>query len=128
MARKVAPLRFEEKVEREVKIFSEQSRARAQMAERAYNAQDVETREALDSMVDRIVSCSRGLISIRVDGQKVATSISASAIHDNALYLATEILKDLAILDIRVANYRFPQGVCAECKKEISPRKKRVRV
>jgi len=126
--RKVKPLTFEEKVEREVKIFSEQSRSRATMAEKAYNAQDAETREALDSMVERIVSCSRGLIAVRVNETKVAASIPVSTIRDNALYLATEILKDLAILDIRVANYRFPQGICVECKKEISAPRKKARV
>ena len=125
MVRKAKPLTFEEKVEREVRIFNEQSRARAQMAERAYNAQDVETREALDSMVDRIISCSRGLIAVRVDDRKVAAAIPVSAIRDNALYLATEIVKDLAVLDIRIANYRFEKDICVVCGEKISkPRKK----
>jgi RNA polymerase-binding transcription factor DksA len=124
MARKPKPLTLDEKFNREVETFKEQSQARAKIAQRAYDAQDGETRLALDTMVDRIVSSARGIIVVRVGKERRAIELERTTIQENALYLATEILKDLALNDIRVANYRFPDGLCVECGKEIKPKKK----
>jgi hypothetical protein len=123
MAKKI-PLSFQQQLDHEIQVFSEQARTRAQIAQRAYDAQDRETRLALDSMVDRIVSISRGIATFKIRGKKVAAEVPLPAIHNNALYLATEILKDLALLDIRVANFRFDPQRCASCGKSLTAKKK----
>jgi hypothetical protein len=44
------------------------------------------------------------------------------------MYVATEILKDLALFEIKVANYKFPDINCSNCGAEIEktrPKKKR---
>lgn len=124
MARKQRPLTIDEKFDREHEVFKEQSRLRAQIAQRAYDAQDGETRLALDAIVDRIVSTARGLIILRVGAERRAIELEKQTINNNALYLATEIAKDLALNDIRLANYRFQKDVCAVCNQPTTPKKK----
>lgn len=122
--KKPVPLRFEQLLAQELAVFRQQAQARAEIAQRAYDAQDKETKLALDSMVDRIVSISRGVATFNVRGKKVAAEVPTESIKHNALYLATEILKDLAMLDIRIANFRFDPARCSECGKPIKRRAK----
>jgi hypothetical protein len=121
--KKPVPLTFQQQLDQELQIFTKQAHTRAQIAQRAYDAQDRETRLALDSMVDRIISISRGIATFKVKGRKVAAEVPAQAVSDNAIYLATEILKDLALLDIRVANFRFDPKRCAECGKPLTTKR-----
>jgi hypothetical protein len=116
---KARGLTFQQRLDHELQVFMEQSIARASIAKRAYAPQDAETKAALDTMVDRIVSISRGVATFKIGKRKVAAEVPTEAVKNNALYLATEILKDLALLDIRIANFRFDPQRCAECGKPI---------
>jgi hypothetical protein len=42
----------------------------------------------------------------------------------DGMYVATEIVKDMAQMDVQVANFEFPPKLCAECGDEIKPKKK----
>jgi hypothetical protein len=123
--KKVVPLTFQQRLDHEVQVFKEQAAARAKLAMRAYDAQDKETQFAIDTMVERIVAISRGIAAFKIKGRRVAAEVPTETIRDNAFYLATEILKDLALLDIRIANFRFDPQRCAECQKLLRPAKKR---
>lgn len=129
MARKPRPMKLDEKVNAELDIFKQQSLKRFQMAERAYNAQDRETKEAIDAMVERIISTARGLLMVKPKGAKeaVVVTVPTDTIQHNALYLATEIVKDLAMLDIRIANFRFDPKLCAVCNGPVKPKVKKKR-
>lgn len=125
MARKKL-LTLQEKAERELQVFIEQSEARHKIAQRVYDHQDKDTKHSIDVMVDRIVSISRGVVSVKLKGEKerVAISVPKEQIRQNALYLATEILKDLAMLDIRIAGFQFDAKFCADCGKPVGVKKK----
>lgn len=127
MARKKAPLTYEQRVEQALEIFGQETEARYKVAKRAYDQQDNTTREAFDFMVDRIVEISRDEIVVKPieDKRALRVKITPDLIRKNALYMATEICKDLALLDIRVENYEFVPNVCTECAVEIKPSKKK---
>ena len=116
--------RFQKRLDQEIQVFMEQSEARAMIAKRTYDAQDGETKLAVDAMVDRIVSISRGVATFKINNERVAAELPPESIKNNAMYLATEILKDLAMLDIRIANFRFSPHHCAECGKTLSGKAK----
>lgn len=42
-----------------------------------------------------------------------------SAIDQTLMWLAHEIVKDMAVLDVRVANFVFTPNVCAVCAAEL---------
>jgi hypothetical protein len=130
MARKKAPLTYEQRVEQALEIFGQETEARYKIAKRAYDQQDNATREAFDFMVDRIVEISRDEIAVKPveDKRTLRVKITPDLIRKNALYMATEICKDLALLDIRVENYEFVPNVCTECAVEIKPAKKKKKV
>lgn len=123
MARKSLPPTQQEKADAELAVFVEQSEARFQIAKRLYGYQDKETQFALDVMVDRIVSISHGMLAVKFNNGKdrVVVTIPPEAIRHNALYMATEIFKDLAMLEIRIASFTFDPNLCAVCNE---PRKK----
>lgn len=126
---KKKPLTLMQRVDREVEIFREQTESRAKVAQRLYDSQDTETRGAIDAMAERIVSVSRGLLSVTPNGSKdaVVVTLSTDLIQKNAFYLATEIVRDLAMFDVRVANFRFDPKLCAQCGAPLSKTKKKVK-
>lgn len=126
---KKKPLTLMQRVDREVEIFREQTESRAKVAQRLYDSQDTETRGAIDAMAERIVSVSRGLLSVTPNGSKdaVVVTLSTDLIQKNAFYLATEIVRDLAMFDVRVANFRFDPKLCAQCGVPLSKTKKKVK-
>jgi len=122
-ARAKAKQTTEKKVEHQLEVFKRQSEARYKLAMSAYKAQDKLTRDALDLMVERLRSISTGQIRIFPNGRSqpgVVVPIEPALQDQNILFLATEILKDLALYDVKVANYEFPRMFCAECGTKIS--------
>lgn len=121
-----------EVVEHQVELFKMASDARYRLAMQAYEAQDAETRLALDTMRDRLRQFGTGYIRVFPDGKQggsIAIPIEPVYQDQNILYLATEIFKDLALMDIRVESYEFPKVFCAECGEKISvPKKKKAKV
>jgi hypothetical protein len=96
---------------------------RGRMAKRAYAEQDKATQEILDAIRDRLLIGANGLIRIQPpnaqQGDVFAVEMGMKYIEQNALFLATEILKDFALFDIRVENYKFPRNRCADCGRKL---------
>jgi len=112
----------------QLKLFEEHTKARSKIAKAAYEAQDEETKEALDLLRSRVATMSSGYIRIFPNGKRnpsIAVPIAWELAEQNILFIATEILKDLALMDIQVANYQFPKVYCAECGDKLTPRKKK---
>lgn len=91
---------------------------RYQMARDAYDAQDKETQ----ALLDRIVSTLRLYATVYVDvtanpphGGTIPVRMEANYIDQNLLFIAVEILKTLAVFDVRVGNFKFPKSLCANC-------------
>lgn len=84
--------------------FSEEQQlmaeVRGEIAQEAYDAQDAKTKAAIDAVAHRLA--------------KDAASTDIYTQH-NLLFVAVEIVKDLAVTGIRVASYNFPEGQCVSC-------------
>lgn len=80
-----------------------------ELATEAYKAQDAETRIAIDKLVHVLKQYSTG--------SKLNTSAD---MIDKALFVvAVEVVKDLALLDLRVEGFVFPQDACVKCGEEV---------
>lgn len=111
----------------QVDLFKLATEARYELAMLAYKAQDKETQAALDLMVIRLRTLSTGQIRIFPNGKGqpgVVVPIEQAQSDQNILFLATEILKDLALMDVKVANYEFPPVYCVECGEKLTPTKR----
>lgn len=110
-------------------LVKQQIETRHKIAMTALEAQDDETRAVLWAIVDRLRLAANGTVRVYPNGKRgdsYAVPISQEYQDYNLLFVATEILKDLALLDVRVANYEMPLVYCAECGERISaPRKKK---
>jgi hypothetical protein len=86
------------------------------MAKDAYDLQDEETQAAIDRIVCTLQSYVTGFLNVKVAGASyVPVKIDNEYIGYNLLYLAVEVAKDLALLNIRVANFTFPPVLCVVC-------------
>lgn len=88
---------------------------RFKIGKEVYDSQDNLTKEALDRIVDRLERVATGVINI---GDK-PVKIDREYINKNILFIATEILGDLALANIQVANFKFHPAWCSECKKPL---------
>lgn len=128
MARKsVTNLRSADKlVEEAVEFFKSVSEIKYELAKDAYDAQDEETKAVIDRIHDTLRVYASGYITVQLSppsGDLVPVKIDNDYLTYNLLWLAVEIIKDLAILGTRVANFEFPPSMCAICGSEIIPEK-----
>jgi hypothetical protein len=104
---------------------------RYDIAKAAYDAQDAETKEVLDRIRDRLRLAVTGYITVTINpphSGQVPVRVEQKYIDYNLMFVATEILKDLGLFGIRVANYEFPETHCVSCGAEIAmtkPKKRR---
>jgi hypothetical protein len=114
-----------------VEEFQAMCEVRYDIAKAAYDAQDDETKEVLDRIRDRLRLAVTGYITVTINpphSGAVPVKVEQKYIDFNLMYVATEILKDLALFGIRVASYEFPETHCVTCGAEIAmtkPQKKR---
>ncbi len=95
---------------------------RYEIAMEAYEYQDDETKKVLDRIVIRLRMGANGMIRVRVNpphGGTVPVQVEQEWLDMNLLYVATEILKDLALFDIKVGTYQFPPSLCVSCGTQI---------
>lgn len=121
MARKT-PVATKARVDEAVEEWKSLTEVRYEMAKEAYDFQDEETRTLLDRMVNRLRIGASGYITVRVNppaSQTVPVKIEQQYLDYNLLYVATEILKDLAMFDIRVGTYTLAPSLCVSCGAEI---------
>jgi hypothetical protein len=89
---------------------------KAELAQEAYDFQDTETQALIRRLTERLrplAAFPPGLPSKYMDMQ--------------LLFLATEILKDLALFDVKVGTYKFPPATCIRCGAEMHDPLKRGR-
>ena len=120
--------KVDRQIEAQLEVFRAQTEARYRIALAAYEAQDIPTKDALDRIRDRLQTMSTGQIRVFPNGKardSYVVEISQTLVDQNILYMATEIVKDLAFMDIRVANYQFPTVYCAECGDKLVMKKRK---
>jgi len=106
---------------------------RMTQAKAVYDMQDAVTRDSIDRMQALLIRLARTRMWVVVGENKkgkkerVICDLPHDAIWNNALYMAVQMLKDLAYMDIRVANFNWPVDLCVECGTEIKPIRKKVR-
>jgi hypothetical protein len=125
MAKAKKKISVNAQVQEQVKQFEERSEIRQRVASVAYNAQDAKTKAVIDSIMDQLLLGASGTIRIFVGKQSVAAKVDMEYVEFNAMYVATEILKDLALMDVKVANYKFPSVYCVECGDKLLTKKKK---
>jgi hypothetical protein len=130
VAKKI-PSRDPSWVKEQVEEFKRRTEIRARLALTAFEAQDMKTQEVLERIRDNLVIGATGEIRVYKAGKRTESAtvqVELKLIEDNALWMATEILKDLAMMDIKVAGYKFPDVYCAECGTKLhKPKKKKGR-
>lgn len=99
---------------------------RYELAKETYDFQDDKTKALLDRIVNRLRIGASGYITIRINpphAASVPVKIDQEYLNYNLLYVATEILKDLAMFDICVGTYKLPPSLCVNCGAEITKEK-----
>lgn len=126
MARKTV-IENDSRVQEALEEFKILTELRMEMAQDALKAQDEETQAVIWRIAQRLAYGASGYIKIRVNpphGGTVPVKIERDMLDANTLFLATEILKDLALFDVRIANYKFPPSFCVSCGAEIETSEK----
>jgi hypothetical protein len=103
---------------------------RGEIAQEAYDYQDDEMKKVIDRIVTRLREASTGYVDVQVNppsGTVVPVKLEAKYVHFNLLYVATEIVKDLAMFDVRIASYKFPPSLCVACGAELTNQTKNKR-
>lgn len=118
---------MEEAAQAEIEDWKKYAEIRGKMADEAIGYQDASTRVAINTIVRRLTLGANGVIRIIPKGytEAVPVQVPVEYLMMHAKYVATEIIKDFALFDIRIANYQFPPMRCADCGKKLKPRKKK---
>lgn len=129
--KKVSESKLFEMAKESMEVFKAQAKARYDEAHKGYEKQDDDTQDALDRMTTLLCRIARKRMWFTVGKRedRVIMVIPEETIYHNMFYMANEILKDLALMDVRVASYTFPADTCVECGKAIEskPKKKAVK-
>ena len=128
VTKKVSDNQLQVMAEKALADFKEAAEDRYNRAMKVYEAQDNETKDALDRMIDLLSGIARKRMWVapsRGSEHRAVVLLPDQVIRQNMTYMAVEILKDLAQMDVRVAGFKFPEGLCLVCSTEIKPKKKR---
>jgi hypothetical protein len=131
MARKPIPKKAKrnKEVEKQVEIFKRATQARYDLARQAFDEQDDDTQEVITRIQKMLCVNANGIVRVWLKGDKrreasVTVTVDMNYVEMNAFYMAIEILKDLAMMDVRIANFKFPESFCAECGVKLNDRGK----
>jgi len=115
-------------IKRQVEIFQKATKARYDLARKAFDAQDEQTQEVILRIQKMLCVNANGVVRVYFNGNRreggVAVTVDMDYIEMNAFYMAIEILKDLAMMDVRVAKFKYPESFCAECGVKLNDRGK----
>lgn len=98
-----------------------------QYAKAIYDHQNGATRDAIDRMQSLLIRISRKQMKVGTGMKKMTVEIPKDAIWNTAFYMAVEMLKDLAYMDIRVADFNWPEDQCMTCGKPVKAKRKKAR-
>lgn len=126
--KKKARVTLQAAINKQLKFFREATQARFDLAQQTFDAQDPETQAVVLRIQKMLCQNASGVIRVFPNGEKRNLSVNVSVEMDyiemNAFYLAIEILKDLAFMDVRVANFKFSEAFCADCGVKLNDRGK----
>lgn len=117
----------DELVKDAVEEFYTISEMKHEIAKAAYDAQDDDTRDMIDQLVKVLNLHATGFITVQLDpphGGPVPVRIDKRYVDFNTLYIVMDMLKTLALFDIRVGKYTFPASHCSQCEAELIPERK----
>lgn len=99
---------------RDVKLIEFESITAVQYetAKDAYLAQDAETQQALNVIVETL----RSYVEPET---KDGIEIDADVLNQCLVVMAMQAASDMALLDIKVGNYVFPVKLCAACGSDV---------
>lgn len=103
--------------------FESVSLVKQELAQDAYEFQDEETKRAIDRVTATLQQHATGYVNVKVGGTLHALKIENEYLGYNLFWLAVEIVKGLAFVGLRVANWQWPELLCASCGSEIVPEK-----
>lgn len=107
-----------------IEEFQAVGRVKDEMAKDAIKMQDKETRAAIDRILGTLQTYATGYITPKIGKSVVPVKVDNEFITMHLRWLAVEIAKDLAFVDIRLANFTFPPSLCASCGADIIPEKR----
>lgn len=110
-----------------IEEFKSVSEIKHELARDAYDLQDSETKATIDRIAATLMQYASGYINVQLNppsGSIVPVKIENKYLGMNLLWLAVEIVKDLAFVGVQVANFEFPESLCASCGAEIIPEKR----
>lgn len=129
-SRKLSEFALRTLANEQMEAFKVEAKERYTTARKLYEKQDDETQEALDKMTALLCRIARKNMWVGVGKKddRIVLQIPEETIYANMFYMANEILKDLALFDIRVATYTFPPDTCVECGHPAKPKKAKKKV
>jgi hypothetical protein len=86
-----------------------------EVALETFETQDAKTRKLIERIADVLRTYATG--SVTLEGEDVV--LTEECLTQSLLVLAVEVAKDLALLDIQVGEFAFPQGQCVKCGIEL---------
>lgn len=104
--------------------FKSVSELKYELAKEAYDMQDATTQAVIDRIVSTLQVYATGYINLQLsppNGAVVPVKLDNVYLGYNLLWLALELVKDLAITGIKVAEFSFPPAMCVKCGADIIP-------
>ena len=95
--------------------FAFLSELKGELANEVVKAQDKSTRNAIMAVHGILLANATGGITEHSGGKLRTVKVDMKWISANLLWLAVEIVKGLALVDLRVVNFTFPTTQCATC-------------
>lgn len=100
--------------------FKDVSEIRLELALDTYSIQDEETQKVIDRIAATLQQYATGYITAKVNRTVVPVKIDNDFLGYNLFFLAVEIAKDLAFMGVKVAEFEFPEQLCAQCGTELT--------
>jgi hypothetical protein len=122
MARKSATALREndELVKEAVEEFEAVTEMKFDIAQASYDKQDADTQKMVDELVRVLTQHATGKITVEVEGVgPMQVKVDDKFIGWNALYIVMDMLKTLALFDIRVGKFVFDSSHCVSCEAEL---------
>ncbi len=124
MARKSAVKQTKQaQIDEAVDNWKSLTEIRFELAMEAFNAQDAATQRTIERIRDRLRLGAQGWITVKLSpphGGTIPVKVEQQYLDFNLLYVAVEILKDLAIVGVKIGTYKLPPMQCVSCGAEIT--------
>jgi hypothetical protein len=106
-------------------LFSAEAEQRFESAMRVFNAQDADTKDAIARVTAVLcrIGRKRMWFALGKKGDRIVREIPEKTMWYNMFYLATEIVKDMGQMDVKISGFKFPADLCATCNTQLTKTK-----